>query len=423
MDTAKAVVDKLDKKIEKIKSKERKASVGLSEINDLIESSKGTDKIKQEIKGELSKKFKKLQSVIDTSSSSISLLESCKKNLFLQVISKKQEINSKNMKTFQTIDICFMVDCTGSMALLIEEAKNTILNMINRMKEKFKHSNSIRMAFIGYRDVGDNDLRFEIFAFTDNIEELKMKITMISATGGADECEDINGAFQRVLQLKWENFQRLLFHVGDAPPHNKKYHNFSGDDYPLGGPEDVDFKEIFKEIKEKNIKYQFLKLNNTTDKMMEEFLILSNELIRKDCSQNNWSKSINLTNDNNFFNGQIELNDKSNFEKTVLDITFSSVLSSVSSSLSQSIDNKEGKKASLDSLQSHIIEKQEEQFFLNKSLIKDVDFWEINEKDDFWICLKNVEINSTKITENNNYSNQMKIRIRIHIQYNYSLQR
>ena len=50
MDTAKAVVDKLDKKIEKIKSKERKASVGLSEINDLIESSKGTDKIKQEIR-------------------------------------------------------------------------------------------------------------------------------------------------------------------------------------------------------------------------------------------------------------------------------------------------------------------------------------------------------------------------------------
>ncbi|CAF1127995.1 unnamed protein product [Brachionus calyciflorus] len=68
---------------------------------------------------------------------------------------------------------------------------------------------------------------------------------------------------------------RILFHIGDAPCHGKRFHLDCGDDYPAGDPRGLNITDLMKGLAEKNINYYFAEINNTTVKMIDEF---SNEL-------------------------------------------------------------------------------------------------------------------------------------------------
>jgi hypothetical protein len=49
------------------------------------------------------------------------------------------------------------MDCTGSMRLWMDEAKKTLIKLIDSIQEKVK-GRTIRVAFIGYRDFDDSDI-------------------------------------------------------------------------------------------------------------------------------------------------------------------------------------------------------------------------------------------------------------------------
>ena len=79
----------------------------------------------------------------------------------------------------------------------------------------------------------------------------------ISATGGGDEPEDVVGGMDRALSLDWPSSSgsRVLFHLGDSPPHGgPKYHNYE-DDYPTGHSSDKPLEILFSEMLNKNIKW------------------------------------------------------------------------------------------------------------------------------------------------------------------------
>ena len=70
---------------------------------------------------------------------------------------------------------------------------------------------------------------------------------------------------------------RILFHIGDAPCHGKRFHSEeAGDDFPDGDPRGLNITNLLKEIVTKNIFYYFAEINNSTVKMIEEF---DNELL------------------------------------------------------------------------------------------------------------------------------------------------
>jgi len=72
--------------------------------------------------------------------------------------------------------------------------------------------------------------------------------------------------------MKWRDYgAKLLVHIGDAPCHGNMYHSGMPDDYPSGGTEDRPWKELFQEMIQKGINYQFYKLNSSTDKMFNLF--------------------------------------------------------------------------------------------------------------------------------------------------------
>ena len=58
---------------------------------------------------------------------------------------------------------------------------------------------------------------------TENTSSVIEFMNSVTATGGADECEDIFGGLEKVIHLSWKNPNRILIHVGDAPQHGTRY--------------------------------------------------------------------------------------------------------------------------------------------------------------------------------------------------------
>lgn len=90
----------------------------------------------------------------------------------------------------------------------IEEAKQKVLSILDAARRE--HSQvKLRMALIGYRDIGDEPLRFELVPFTDNLNDIKTRLGAIKAGGGDDPPEDVAGALQHAVNLQWRAGTRL----------------------------------------------------------------------------------------------------------------------------------------------------------------------------------------------------------------------
>ena len=81
----------------------------------------------------------------------------------------------------------------------------------------------MRVAFVGYRDHSDGSERIVSIDLTDDTSSVIAFMNSVNATGGDDECEDIFGGLERVINLSWKNPNRILIHVGDAPQHGSRY--------------------------------------------------------------------------------------------------------------------------------------------------------------------------------------------------------
>ena len=114
---------------------------------------------------------------------------------------------------------------------------------------------------------------FEILPFTKFVTDFKNFVAAIRATGGGDLPEDVLGGLQKAISLTWpqQSGVRIIFHLGDAPPHGKAtYHNHS-DTYANGHPSDPPLKELFGEMCRKELTYFFGRINGECDKMISVF--------------------------------------------------------------------------------------------------------------------------------------------------------
>jgi hypothetical protein len=119
------------------------------------------------------------------------------------------------------IDVAFCLDTTGSMSGLIEGAKVKIWSIVNTISTA-QPKPVLRIGLVAYRDRGDTYVT-KSFDFTPDLEKMYGNLRSLQADGGGDTPEDVNRALnEAVSQLQWsQNPQalRLLFLVGDAPPH------------------------------------------------------------------------------------------------------------------------------------------------------------------------------------------------------------
>ncbi|UJR38569.1 hypothetical protein I4U23_031235 [Adineta vaga] len=196
------------------------------------------------------------------------------------VMKRTKEINEvmKALEKAESVDLCFLMDCTNSMRKYIDDVKNHIFKTIDVLKTRFSHLN-IRLAFVGYRDLNlPQDKQFSILDFTDK-DTFHSFVSMIECENGGDYCEDVLGGLQRTINLNWKQPVRILIHVADAPSHGRRYHDLSErKDYYLTHDTDGSIGySLIQELVELQIAYFFGRLKSHTDKMIEQFLKYAEE--------------------------------------------------------------------------------------------------------------------------------------------------
>jgi hypothetical protein len=168
------------------------------------------------------------------------------------------------------VDLCFVMDCTGSMAGHIEGAKNSIKRVVDYMAN-MEPAIRIRIGFCGYRDHCDGSDRLVIFDFTNTPEEFKNRLSGVSAKGGGDTPEDVLGGLNAaVTRMTWRNDTRVLLHVGDCPPHGRRFTN-TDDSYPDGDPNGLTAEGVMDELLSAGICYFFGEITDLTKTMINEF--------------------------------------------------------------------------------------------------------------------------------------------------------
>jgi uncharacterized protein YegL len=119
------------------------------------------------------------------------------------------------------IEVCFVLDTTGSMGGLIEGAKEKIWSIANEMIAA-KPTPELKLALIGYRDRGDEYVT-KLTDLTADIDAIHARLTEFTANGGGDGPESVNQALhEAVTKVSWtadRDVLKIVFLVGDAPPH------------------------------------------------------------------------------------------------------------------------------------------------------------------------------------------------------------
>jgi len=168
------------------------------------------------------------------------------------------------------IDICFLVDCTGSMASWITEVKDNV-KAIARASERFCNEGIVRVGFCGYRDIGDNEQYVNVnFTEINQLHEFESRVGQIKAGGGGDTPEDIVGGLRQVLALDWYGSTRVVIHIADAPCHGEEYHDCR-DDYPNGDPSGTRPEELLERLRDKRTHYFFIEITQDTRTMTRKF--------------------------------------------------------------------------------------------------------------------------------------------------------
>ncbi len=129
----------------------------------------------------------------------------------------KQEEKQKAPK----VDLVFVLDTTGSMGGLLEGAKRKIWSIANEVA-RGKPTPEIRVGLVAYRDKKDAYVTQET-DLTDDLDGIYKVLKGFKAGGGGDGPEHVNAGLKAAIdKMTWsadKDALRIIFLVGDAPPH------------------------------------------------------------------------------------------------------------------------------------------------------------------------------------------------------------
>lgn len=194
--------------------------------------------------------------------------------------------------------LCLM-DATGSMGHLINQAKNTVAIMFDRaftiLKENGIPPNSFQMQFAVYRDYDCKEDLFQYSPWENNAANLRKFMTNIVAKGGDDyeEAIEIGLSHANTEDDKFGVSQVIL--IGDAPAKSESVvasyrSNYGGENYWKTTPykEMTFYRRELEKLKAKNIpvysfylhqgaKNNFMEISSFTGGRCEELDINSSD--------------------------------------------------------------------------------------------------------------------------------------------------
>jgi Mg-chelatase subunit ChlD len=123
--------------------------------------------------------------------------------------------------TAQRVEVVFVLDTTGSMGGLIEAAKEKIWSIASTLAQA-QQSPEISMGLVAYRDRGDAYVT-RVIDLDRDLDSMYAQLMNFSADGGGDGPEAVNEALEAAVhRVSWSQeagTYKVIFLVGDAPPH------------------------------------------------------------------------------------------------------------------------------------------------------------------------------------------------------------
>ena len=186
------------------------------------------------------------------------------------------------------LQVCFIIDVTGSMSHH-ENFKSKVFGLIMDALFEFMNQRSEkRYAFIGYRERDEKNI---IYDFTDNIEVIKRQINDATLEGGDDAPEDVEHALKMFCDEI--NFNgggtRIILHIADAPCHGADYNNYGDNDKHPSWSDNIP-KYLRKIASGYNCSYWFIKITDSTDKMINKF----NRILKEEAPDSEFNEIVQL---------------------------------------------------------------------------------------------------------------------------------
>jgi Mg-chelatase subunit ChlD len=119
------------------------------------------------------------------------------------------------------VEVVFVLDTTGSMGGLIHAAKEKIWSIASTLAQA-QQAPEISMGLVAYRDRGDAYVT-RVVDLNRDLDSMYAQLMDFAADGGGDGPEAVNEALEAAIErMSWsrdQNTYRVVFLVGDAPPH------------------------------------------------------------------------------------------------------------------------------------------------------------------------------------------------------------
>jgi Mg-chelatase subunit ChlD len=119
------------------------------------------------------------------------------------------------------VEVVFVLDTTGSMGGLIHAAKEKIWSIASTLAQA-QQTPEISMGLVAYRDRGDAYVT-RVVDLDRDLDSMYAQLMDFAADGGGDGPEAVNEALEAAIErMSWstdQNTYRVVFLVGDAPPH------------------------------------------------------------------------------------------------------------------------------------------------------------------------------------------------------------
>ena len=185
-----------------------------------------------------------------------------------------------SVEELKAVDIIFLVDTTASMNCYLKGIKRVMRKIIWDVEKCLSQFildeiDVLKVGLVTYKDHDDENKLYLTnidIDLTDNLKEVVNKIMELKCSGGRDEPEAVlDGLNEAVNNVSWRKESvKFIYHILDAPCHGKRYNNIENDKYE-DCPNNIDMEDLLIEIRNKDIKYSVIKLNDSADIMLKEF--------------------------------------------------------------------------------------------------------------------------------------------------------
>ncbi len=119
------------------------------------------------------------------------------------------------------IDVCFVVDTTGSMSPFLSAARGALMDAMAQLGRQ--NDADLRVGLVEFRDHPPQEHTFVTrhYTLTAELPTIEKAIEKLEASGGGDYPEAVfDGVQEAAILTPWRNHSsRFIMLVGDAPPH------------------------------------------------------------------------------------------------------------------------------------------------------------------------------------------------------------